>query len=108
MSLATLIGLMTVAKPVMMRIADAGSSLPAGDSMRALSLERARAIAASNAAGGQAALTDATLYADAPSYPDPAVIAAHSPAGQIAALVRNNPKESIATIRSWLSQGQEA
>ena len=106
-TLATLIGLMTFAKPVMMRIADAGGSLPAGDSMRTLSLERAKAIAASNAAG-QAALTDGTEYGDAPSYPDPALIAANSPAGQIAALVRNNPKESIATIRSWLSQGQEA
>jgi flagellar M-ring protein FliF len=107
-SLATLIGLMAFAKPVMMRIADAGGGLPAGDSMRTLSLERAKAIAASNAAGGQAALTDGTEYSDGPSYPDPALIAANSPAGQIAALVRNNPKESIATIRSWLSQGQEA
>ncbi len=107
-SLATLIGLMTVAKPVMMRIADASGGLPAGDSMRSLTLERARAIAASNAAGGQAALMDGTEYSDGPSYPDPALIAAHSPAGQIAALVRNNPKESVATIRSWLSQGQEA
>ncbi len=107
-SLATLIGLMAFAKPVMMRIADAGGGLPAGDIMRTLSLERAKAIAASNAAGGQAALTDGTEYSDGPSYPDPALIAANSPAGQIAALVRNNPKESIATIRSWLSQGQEA
>ncbi len=107
-SLATLIGLLVVAKPVMMRIAEGGASLPGNDSMRSLSLERAKAIAASNAAGNPAALTnEAELYA-APSYADPAVIAANSPAGQIAALVRNNPRESIATIRSWLSQGQEA
>jgi flagellar M-ring protein FliF len=107
-SLATLIGLMTVAKPVMMRIAEA-PSLTGGDHRHALTLERAKAIAASNAAARPAALTDETEPAlAAPSYEDLAAMAAHSPAGQIAALVRNNPRESIATIRSWLSQGQDA
>jgi flagellar M-ring protein FliF len=103
-SLATLIGLMTVAKPVMMRIAEGGSELADGAGMRSLGVERSKAIAASNAAlTNQMAATS-----DSPSYEDPAVIAANSPAGQIAALVRNNPRESIATIRSWLSQGQDA
>jgi flagellar M-ring protein FliF len=102
-SVATLIGLMTVAKPVMMRIAE-GPSLTGAEGLHALTLERAKAIA-----GGQtAALTDESgEQTDMPAF-DIAAIAANSPAGQIAALVRNNPKESIATIRSWLSQGQGA
>jgi flagellar biosynthesis/type III secretory pathway M-ring protein FliF/YscJ len=104
-SLATLIGLMTVAKPVMMRIAETPSL--GGDPRQLLSLERAKAIAASNA-GRPAALTDESEPGLAPSQEELAAMAAHSPAGQIAALVRNNPRESIATIRSWLSQTQDA
>jgi len=102
-TLATLIGLMTVAKPVMMRIAEGGVAIPEEDSMRMLSVERSKAIAASNAA-----LSHQSQPSESPTYEDPAFVAANSPAGQIAALVRNNPRESIATIRSWLSQGQEA
>jgi flagellar M-ring protein FliF len=104
-SLATLIGLMTVAKPVMMRIAEAPSL--SGDPRQSLTLERAKAIAASNS-GRQVALTDESEPNLAPSQEELAAITAHSPAGQIAALVRNNPRESIATIRSWLSQTQDA
>jgi flagellar M-ring protein FliF len=110
-SIATLIGLMTVAKPVMMRIAAVPSLPGGGDPLRSLTVERARTIAASN----NAQLTNQTdasaagsSYAAGPSHEEIANIAANSPAGQIAALVRNNPKESIATIRSWLSQGQDA
>jgi hypothetical protein len=72
-----------------------------------LALERTKAIAASNA-GRPAALTDESEPGLAPTQEELAAMAAHSPAGQIAALVRNNPRESIATIRSWLSQTQDA
>jgi flagellar M-ring protein FliF len=104
-SLATLIALMTVAKPVMMRIAETPGVTD--DPRQALAVERAKAIAASNA-GRTVALTDESEASLAPSQEELAAMAAHSPAGQIAALVRNNPRESIATIRSWLSQTQDA
>jgi flagellar M-ring protein FliF len=104
-TLATLIGLMTVAKPVMMRIAETPGLND--DPRQLLALERTKAIAASNA-GRPAALTDESEPGLAPTQEELAAMAAHSPAGQIAALVRNNPRESIATIRSWLSQTQDA
>jgi flagellar M-ring protein FliF len=101
--LATLVALMTVAKPVMMRIAS-GPALDTGDRARSITLERAKAIAASNTASS----SDRTNEENGASYEDLALIAARSPAGQIATLVRNNPKESIATIRSWLSSERDA
>lgn len=101
-SLATLIALMTVAKPVMMKIAT-GGQLDGPGGARMLNAERAKALA------NAAALTDESRNAETDSAIfERAHIAVNSPASQIAALVKNNPRESLATIRSWLSQEQEA
>jgi flagellar M-ring protein FliF len=101
--LATLFGLMTVAKPVMMKIASGPEPL-ATDNMRMLSAERAKI-----SAGNTAALTDDSqnTQADGGAF-DRVNVATNSPAAHIAALVKNNPKESLATIRSWLTEEQEA
>ncbi len=110
--LVTLIGLMTVAKPVMMKIV-AGPELAGADGMRMLGgsalggnplgAERAKILAANSAA-----LTDDSQNAEAYPSAEALLHAANAPASQIAALVRNNPRESLATIRSWLSQEQNA
>lgn len=100
---ATLFGLMTVAKPVMMKIVTQ-PELSSKDSLRALGAERAKILAANNAA-----LTDDSQNAEGrPSPSEPVNLATNSPASHIASLVKNNPKESLATIRSWLSQEQGA
>ncbi len=102
LSLATLIALLTVAKPVMMRIAT-NPAIDSSDPVRSISMERAKVIASTNTAS----LTNAIASnQERISAEELTFIAANSPAGQIAALVKNNPKESLATIRSWLSQEQ--
>ena len=100
---ATLFGLMTVAKPVMMKIAT-GPELVSGDSLRLLGAQRAKVLAANTAA-----LTDDSQNAEIhPSAAEIINLAVSTPASQIATLVKNNPRESLATIRSWLSQEQNA
>ncbi len=99
---ATLFGLMTVAKPVMLKIASA-PELPAKDGVRMLGAERARVVAANTAA-----LTDNSQNAGSyPAASEAANLSANTPASQIVSLVKNNPRESLATIRSWMSQDEE-
>ena len=101
---ATLIALMTVAKPVMMKIAAGADLAGPGNNMRMLGAERSRVMPANTAA-----LTNDSQ--DPEGYPaaaQPMVNPANSPASQIASLVRNNPKESLATVRSWLTEEQDA
>lgn len=101
--LVALVGLMTVAKPVMMKIVT-GAELPGSEGMRMLGAERARILAANTAA-----LTDDSQNAEThPSATEGAGQSGYAPASQIAALVRSSPRESLATIRSWLSQEQNA
>jgi flagellar M-ring protein FliF len=104
LSVATLIALMTVAKPVMMKIAAGPELAGPGNNMRMLGAERSRVMPANTAA-----LTNDSQ--DPEGYPpnaQPMVNPANSPASQIASLVRNNPKESLATVRSWLTEEQDA
>lgn len=100
----TLIGLTSVAKPVMMKIATGAPELGGNHGMRMLNAERAKILAANTAA-----LTDDSQNAeDHPSTVEAAVHSLNTPASQIATLVKNNPRESLATLRSWLSQEQDA
>jgi flagellar M-ring protein FliF len=99
--IATLVGLLGVAKPVMMKIASA-SEVGERDVMRMLGAEKTRDNPASTAA-----LTDESQIAQAVTS-EPGLASRTSPAGQIGSLVKNNPRESLATIRAWLSQEQDA
>jgi flagellar M-ring protein FliF len=106
---ATLIALMTVAKPVMMKIATASELAGPGGNMRMLGSAPFGAERAKIMATNSAALTDDSQNADAPPSALEAMLqTANSPASQIAALVKSNPRESLATIRSWLTQEQDA
>ncbi len=104
LSVATLIALMTVAKPVMMKIAAGPELAGPGNNMRMLGAERSRVMPANTAA----LTSDSQNPEGYPPNAQPMVNPANSPASQIASLVRNNPKESLATVRSWLTEEQDA
>lgn len=100
---AALVALTTVAKPIMMKIANISENGD-GTNLRFLGGARTQGVAANTAA-----LTDETPNDEQNGTPASAAqIFSNTPTSQIAALIKSNPRESLATIRSWLSQEQDA